>query len=101
MRELVLLHAGTIRVESEVGKGSRFIVTLKAGVTHLPKDQIGPVGEPAPVGSVAAPFVQEASQWLPQADPGPGTQPRTAVEPARAPSGADLESAAGAHPVGR
>ena len=34
------LHKGSIRVESEVGKGSAFIVTLLMGNEHFPKDML-------------------------------------------------------------
>ena len=34
------MHKGSIRVESEVGKGSAFIVTLLMGNEHFPKDML-------------------------------------------------------------
>ena len=37
-REIVALHAGTIRAESELGKGSRFIVELLKGTGHFAED---------------------------------------------------------------
>ena len=37
---IVELHHGTIRVESEPGKGSSFIITLKLGNQHFTKEQI-------------------------------------------------------------
>ena len=37
---IVELHHGTIRVESERGKGSSFIITLKLGKEHFNEDQI-------------------------------------------------------------
>lgn len=37
---IVELHKGSIRVESEVGKGSVFIVTLLMGNEHFPKDML-------------------------------------------------------------
>ena len=37
---IVELHKGSIRVESEVGKGSAFIVTLLMGNEHFPKDML-------------------------------------------------------------
>jgi signal transduction histidine kinase/ligand-binding sensor domain-containing protein/DNA-binding response OmpR family regulator len=39
-KELVELHKGNIDVESELGKGSKFTVTLKSGTKHLQEDQI-------------------------------------------------------------
>jgi signal transduction histidine kinase len=63
VQELLHLHSGTVRVESEVGRGTRFIVTLKAGTAHLPSDK---VTEEAPVAAAsrsAAAYVQEAVHW--------------------------------------
>lgn len=40
VHELVLLHKGTITVESEVGKGTTFIVRLPMGTAHLESGQI-------------------------------------------------------------
>src|SRR6201999_3541467 len=40
VQELVHLHSAAVRVESEVGRGTRFIVTLKAGTAHLPSDKV-------------------------------------------------------------
>ena len=37
-REIVTLHRGAIRAESQLGKGSRFIVELKRGEDHFPAD---------------------------------------------------------------
>jgi signal transduction histidine kinase/DNA-binding response OmpR family regulator len=65
VRELVQLHAGSIRIESELDRGSRFIVTLEAGNAHLPADQIGQASEVKATGRRAA-YVEEALQWLPR-----------------------------------
>ncbi|MGQ0429410.1 MAG: EAL domain-containing protein [Gammaproteobacteria bacterium] len=67
VRELVQLHSGAIRVESESGKGSRFIVTLKAGTAHLPADQVGDSDDGARAGRTAAAHVKEVLSWLPPA----------------------------------
>lgn len=37
---IIELHHGSIRVESELGKGSRFIIMLKLGNEHFAKEQI-------------------------------------------------------------
>jgi putative nucleotidyltransferase with HDIG domain len=38
VREIVTLHQGSVRAESELGKGSRFIVDLLKGEDHFPAD---------------------------------------------------------------
>ena len=39
-REIVAIHQGTIRAESELGKGSRFIVEVPKGDSHFPADAL-------------------------------------------------------------
>jgi diguanylate cyclase (GGDEF)-like protein len=65
VRELVQLHSGAVRVESELGKGSRFNIIMKAGTAHLPADQIGQGDDIAPPGRTAAAHANEALSWLP------------------------------------
>jgi PAS domain S-box-containing protein len=62
VNELVKLHAGTIYVASQPGKGSVFTVRIPVGKSHLPPDQVieQPTG-PSPGQAIA--YVQEALQW--------------------------------------
>ncbi len=69
IQELVRLHRGSVRVESEVGRGSSFIVTIPRGKGHLPHDGLSDDdAEDAGETSDNA-FVLEASSWLPRGLP--------------------------------
>ena len=65
VQELVKLHGGTVRVESEVDRGSRFIVTLPVGIAHLPADRIEAPRSFAQTAVRADAFVTEVLRWLP------------------------------------
>jgi hypothetical protein len=61
--ELVRLHGGTIAVESEVDKGSRFVVRVPLGREHLPHDRVLTTSSPTSSTRSAGAFVDEAARW--------------------------------------
>jgi signal transduction histidine kinase len=75
VQELVKLHGGAVRVESDVDRGSTFTVTIPLGAAHLPADRIEstrPLSSTALRGEV---YVEEALRWLPEMEtPNLGTQ---------------------------
>jgi signal transduction histidine kinase len=68
VQELVLLHGGTVSVESQEGKGSSFIVTAKAGTAHLPSDRLLTTRSLTSTTVRAAAYVEEAMHWLPNTE---------------------------------
>jgi PAS domain S-box-containing protein len=68
VQELVKLHGGTIRAESEVGKGSRFIVSIPLGSAHLPEARVDRNNQQTTAARASTQaFVEEASAWLSEA----------------------------------
>jgi PAS domain S-box-containing protein len=65
VQELVKLHRGSVTVESKVGRGTAFSVSIPAGAAHLPKDRVGAARTAASTSMGARPFVEEALRWLP------------------------------------
>jgi PAS domain S-box-containing protein len=70
--ELVRLHGGDIAVDSAVGQGTTFTVTIPFGHAHLPGDRISARRALSSTAASADAFVEEALRWLP---PEPGTAP--------------------------
>ena len=66
VQELVKLHAGAVRVESEVDQGSTFTVTIPLGTAHLPADRVENARPLTSTGLRGEVYVEEALRWLPE-----------------------------------
>jgi signal transduction histidine kinase/DNA-binding NarL/FixJ family response regulator len=64
VHELVKLHGGDIRVESEAGFGTTFIIRVPFGMGHLPRERVEADGGPASTSVRADAYVEEALQWI-------------------------------------
>ena len=64
VQELVKLHGGSVRVESALGQGSTFTVTIASGKAHLPAERIQAAQLFASTKIRAEAYVEEAQQWL-------------------------------------
>ncbi|MBV8070662.1 MAG: response regulator, partial [Acidobacteriaceae bacterium] len=82
--ELVKLHLGAIRVESEPGKGTAFTVSVPLGSAHLSAEQIGKHRSRASTSLRSEAFVEEALRWLPT------TQSPNDLQPDRAEDAPEL-----------
>ena len=72
VQELVKLHGGSVDVESRVGAGSTFRVTIPRGLAHLPSQHV--TREPTALASpatAASAYVEEAMRWLPDGGAAP------------------------------
>ncbi|MDJ1502112.1 ATP-binding protein [Xanthocytophaga agilis] len=88
VKELVKLHHGSITVQSKVGSGSVFTITIPVGKDHLPADKIVAI-DPLLEGGIipdsawhtgtihSEAFVQEAWKWLPTEETLPSEEQST------------------------
>lgn len=65
VQELAKQNGGAVRVESKVGIGSTFTVTIPLGKEHLPADRIGAQRSLASTGLGGETYIEEALHWLP------------------------------------
>ena len=65
VQELVRLHGGSIGVESEVGRGTKFSISIPFGTGHLPPGHAIDK-EVSAEGVLARAYVEEALRWLPE-----------------------------------
>ena len=72
VNELVKLHGGSIRVQSQLGEGSTFTVAIPKGSAHLPAEHVRTEQQKAAArGSRASAYVAEALGWLHGMEPPP------------------------------
>ena len=84
VQELARLHGGSVTVDSEVGRGSRFKVRIPLGTAHLPAEQLESGAPPSATETRAESYVEEALRWLPSSGEGPPAPDSAEIVPAAA-----------------
>src|SRR5579884_828827 len=64
VHELVRMHGGSIAVQSKIGKGTTFTVSIPLGTSHLAQEQVITPTASAIPGAARTAFQQEALSWL-------------------------------------
>jgi signal transduction histidine kinase len=65
IQELAKLHGGNVQVQSRLGEGSTFKVSIPFGTKHLPSDRVSAISGNQPSTAVRAqPFTAEALTWV-------------------------------------
>jgi CheY-like chemotaxis protein len=62
VQELTRLHGGAVRVESQIGYGSTFIVSIPLGTAHLPPDRVRTESALASTLQGSQPYIED--RWL-------------------------------------
>jgi PAS domain S-box-containing protein len=100
VHELVKLHGGAVNVDSKIGEGSIFTVSIPLGNAHLDPGRIEKATELASTGVAPAAYIEEALRWLPDESTISSGQNRIVAgdESGRAAEGLHEEEFAGAKP---
>jgi len=64
VQELVKRHGGSVRVDSAIGRGSSFTVSIPFGNAHLPREGLSEKRALASTSMGPSPFLEEAAGWL-------------------------------------
>jgi PAS domain S-box-containing protein len=94
VRELVKLHGGSVRVESQLGRGSTFTVSLPLGKGHLPAEQVREALARPFITAAADVYVEETLHW----DPVPRSGEAGAIASTNVRAATVLEEAAATAP---